>query len=163
MIEKLNRRSFMVLTGAVGLVAMLPGLGWAAEGDFSYKMTDDQWKQKLSPEQYRVLREEGTERAFTSSLNKEEREGVYHCAGCEQPLFSSAAKYDSGTGWPSFFQPVESGAVGTTTDYKLVYPRTEVHCSNCGGHLGHIFDDGPAPTGKRFCINGVSLSFKPTT
>ena len=158
MIEKLNRRRFMILTGVAGLAAALPAIGWAEE--FSYKMTDDQWKQKLTPEQYRVLRDHGTERAFTSPLNKESREGTFICAACEQALFSSDAKYDSGTGWPSFFQPIEAKAVGTTTDYKLVYPRTEVHCSNCGGHLGHIFDDGPRPTGKRYCINGVSLSFK---
>ncbi len=121
---------------------------------------DAQWRQELTPEQYRVLREHGTERAFTSPLNDETRKGTFVCAGCRLPLFDAAAKYDSGTGWPSFWQPLPD-AVGTSTDYKLIWPRTEVHCRRCGGHLGHVFDDGPAPTGKRYCMNGVAMLFEP--
>ncbi|HLJ21717.1 MAG TPA: peptide-methionine (R)-S-oxide reductase MsrB, partial [Stellaceae bacterium] len=109
-----------------------------------------------------VLRCHGTEHRGTSPLNKEKRDGTYRCAGCGQPLFSSETKFDSGTGWPSFFAPIE-GAVATSRDFKLIYPRTEVHCSRCGGHLGHVFDDGPEPTGKRYCMNGVALQFKPDT
>lgn len=160
MFEKMHRRQFMMLTGAAGILAMFPLAGRAGEQGYSYKMTDDEWKKKLTPEQYRVLRQEGTERAFTSPLNSEHREGVFACAGCAQPLFSSSTKFDSGTGWPSFYEPLAK-AVGTTTDYKLVYPRTEVHCANCGGHLGHVFDDGPEPTGKRYCMNGVAMAFIP--
>ncbi len=160
MFEKMHRRQFMMLTGAAGMLAMLPFAAWAAEQEAPYKMTDGEWKKKLTPEQYRVLRQEGTERAFTSPLNAEHRQGIFACAGCAQPLFSSATKFDSGTGWPSFYEPLAK-AVGTTTDYKLIYPRTEVHCSNCGGHLGHVFDDGPEPTGKRYCMNGVAMAFIP--
>ena len=121
---------------------------------------DAQWRQELTPEQYRVLREHGTERAFTSPLNDEKRKGTFVCAGCRLPLFDAATKYDSGTGWPSFWQPLPN-AVGTSTDFKLIWPRTEVHCRRCGGHLGHVFDDGPAPTGKRYCMNGVAMHFEP--
>ena len=122
--------------------------------------TDAEWRQKLTPEQYRVLRQHGTERAFTSPLNDEHGKGVFVCAACAQELYRSEAKFDSGTGWPSFFAPIE-GAVATSRDFKLIYPRTEVHCSRCGGHLGHVFDDGPEPTGKRYCMNGVALKFTP--
>ncbi len=122
--------------------------------------TDAEWKEKLTPEQYRVLRQHGTERPFTSPLNDEHRKGVFVCAACQQELYRSETKFDSGTGWPSFFAPVEGG-VATSRDFKLIYPRTEVHCSRCGGHLGHVFDDGPEPTGKRYCMNGVALQFKP--
>lgn len=121
---------------------------------------DAEWKTALTPEQYRVLRKHGTERAGTSPLDKEYRKGVFHCAGCGKALFASETKFNSGTGWPSFFQPID-GAVGTSTDFVLLYPRTEVHCADCGGHLGHVFDDGPKPTGKRFCMNGVAMTFKP--
>jgi peptide-methionine (R)-S-oxide reductase len=124
--------------------------------------TDAEWRQKLTPEQFRVLRQHGTERPFTSPLNDEHREGVFVCAACAQELYRSAAKFDSGTGWPSFFTPIE-GAIATSRDFKLIYPRTEVHCSRCGGHLGHVFDDGPEPTGKRYCMNGVAMQFKPDT
>ncbi|NQX93963.1 MAG: peptide-methionine (R)-S-oxide reductase MsrB, partial [Erythrobacter sp.] len=108
-----------------------------------------------------ILRDAGTERAFTSPLNEEKRKGTFVCAGCGNRLYSSAHKYDSGTGWPSFWQPIEKGAVGTSTDYKIGYARTEVHCADCGGHLGHIFGDGPRPTGKRHCINGLAMDFIP--
>ncbi|HKX08528.1 MAG TPA: peptide-methionine (R)-S-oxide reductase MsrB [Stellaceae bacterium] len=122
--------------------------------------TDAEWRQKLTPEQYRVLRQHGTERAFTSPLNDEHREGVFVCAACAQELYRSDTKFDSGTGWPSFYAPIEGG-VATSRDFKLIYPRTEVHCSRCGGHLGHVFDDGPKPTGKRYCMNGVAMQFNP--
>lgn len=118
-----------------------------------------QWKEKLTPAQYRVLRKEGTERPFSSALNDEKREGIYACAGCDLPLFKSDAKFDSGTGWPSFFQAIPNH-VGTSTDFKLIFPRTEYHCARCGGHQGHIFKDGPQPTGLRYCNNGVALIFQ---
>lgn len=126
---------------------------------FSFRLTDEQWRERLSPEAYAVLRREATERPNTSPLNKVKGPGTFSCAGCEHKLFSAEHKFDSGTGWPSFYQPVNSGAVETSTDYKMVVARTEVHCANCGGHLGHVFSDGPRPTGKRYCINGVALSF----
>ncbi len=123
--------------------------------------TDAEWRQSLSPEAYRVLREHGTERAFTSALNDEKRQGMFVCAGCGKELFPSATKFESGTGWPSFFQPVSQDAVGSTEDRSWFMRRTEVHCDACGGHLGHVFPDGPKPTGLRYCINGAALDFKP--
>jgi peptide-methionine (R)-S-oxide reductase len=123
--------------------------------------TDAEWRQSLSPEAYRVLREHGTERAFTSALNDEKRQGMFVCAGCGKELFPSATKFESGTGWPSFYQPVSQEAVGSTEDRSWFMRRTEVHCDACGGHLGHVFPDGPKPTGLRYCINGAALDFKP--
>lgn len=122
---------------------------------------DDEWQARLSPVQYRVLRCHGTEHPGTSPLNFEKRTGYYLCAGCGQALFTSAAKFESGTGWPSFFTPIDDTAVATTVDRTLGMVRVEVHCSRCGGHLGHVFDDGPEPTGQRYCMNGVSLEFRP--
>lgn len=122
--------------------------------------TDDEWRKTLTPEQFHVLREHGTERAGTSPLNREKREGVFMCGGCGQPLFASDTKFESGTGWPSFYRPIE-GAIAITTDGSYGMTRVEVHCAQCGGHLGHVFPDGPKPTGERYCMNGVSLEFKP--
>lgn len=124
------------------------------------KLTDAEWKERLTKEQYRVLRKEGTERAFTSPLNDEKRPGVYHCAGCDLALFDAKTKFDSGTGWPSFYDHLPN-AFGTKTDYWIGYPRTEYHCARCGGHHGHVFKDGPEPTGLRYCNNGIALTFKP--
>src|SRR6185503_20665083 len=128
------------------------------EQTFEFTKSDAEWRQALSPEQYRVLREHGTERAGTSPLDKEYGKGTFLCAGCELALFSSDTKFDSRTGWPSFYAPLEN-AVGTTTDRGFFMVRTEVHCRRCGGHLGHVFDDGPKPTGLRYCMNGVALKF----
>jgi peptide-methionine (R)-S-oxide reductase len=127
---------------------------------FEITKTDAQWQQQLTPQQYRVLRQHGTERAGTSPLDHEKRAGAFACAACDLPLFASDTKFDSGTGWPSFFRPLPN-AIGTTTDRSLFMTRTEVHCRRCGGHLGHVFEDGPAPTGLRYCMNGVAMRFVP--
>ena len=123
--------------------------------------SDAEWRQELTPQQYQVLRQHGTERPGTSPLNREKRDGVFKCAGCGAELFPSETKYESGSGWPSFFKPLDEGSVATTTDRSHGMVRTEAHCAKCGGHLGHVFPDGPAPTGLRYCMNGLSLKFEP--
>ncbi len=156
----MKRRHFLVGLAA-GAVAGLSGIGRTlAETIERLTLSDAEWRKRLSPERYRILREEGTERPYSSALNNEKRAGTYHCAGCDLALFSSATKYDSGTGWPSFYAALP-GRVGTKTDYKLLLPRTEYHCARCGGHQGHVFKDGPPPTGLRYCNNGLALTFKP--
>ena len=149
---------------AEGLLGRLSGGGQSSKTatakTFEVTLDDAEWRQKLTPAQYRVLREHGTERAGTSPLDKEHGAGIYHCAGCGQPVFDASAKFNSGTGWPSFSAPLDA-AVETTTDRSFFMVRTEVHCQRCGGHLGHVFEDGPEPTGQRYCMNGVSLEFHP--
>ena len=160
---RLGRRAFIGLGGvglAVGAASFWSGGEAEAVPDGAYRVTDEQWRRRLSPQAYAVLRRGSTERAGSSRLDREHRRGTYHCAGCNLPLFSSAAKFDSGTGWPSFFRPLQN-AVGTREDDSLFMRRTEVHCRRCGGHLGHVFDDGPRPTGLRYCMNGVALRFVP--
>ena len=128
---------------------------------YEVEKPEDEWRRELSPEQFRVLRGHGTERPGSSPLNAEKRPGTFLCAGCGKELFDAAAKYESGTGWPSFWAPISEDAVGTQTDRSLFMTRTEVHCARCGGHLGHVFPDGPKPTGQRYCMNGVAMRFEP--
>jgi len=149
---------------AEGLLGRLGGRAHASKSaehqEFEVKHSDTEWRQRLTPEQYRVLREHGTERAGSSPLDKNYDPGVYYCAGCGQPLFDASTKFNSRTGWPSFYAPLEN-AVETHSDRSFFMVRTEVHCRHCGGHLGHVFEDGPQPTGLRYCMNGVSLEFHP--
>ncbi|GMM91936.1 peptide-methionine (R)-S-oxide reductase MsrB [Qipengyuania sp. MTN3-11] len=156
------RRGFLALLGAGGASLALGACGSspAQAKSFPVSMSEAQWRKKLSAPEFRVLRQEATERPYSSPLNAEKRTGLFACAGCGNKLYASRTKFESGTGWPSFWQALP-GAVGTRTDLKIGYPRTEVHCADCGGHLGHIFDDGPEPTGKRHCINGVAMDFLP--
>lgn len=129
--------------------------------NFKVQKSEEEWRRQLTPEQYRVTREHGTERAWTHLYNTEKRNGIYHCVACGTPLFDAATKYESGSGWPSFFAPIAPHAVGESTDSSHLMTRTEVHCANCGAHLGHVFPDGPRPTGQRYCMNGTALDFRP--
>ncbi len=162
---KSGRRQFLragvaAALGATGLYSLGRHSGAAEPGTFEVTRTEEEWRKILTPTQYKVLREEATERPFTSPLNNEHRKGIFRCAGCDLDLFSADTKFESGTGWPSFWQPLEN-AVGTTTDRSFGTVRTGVHCRRCGGHLGHVFDDGPKPTGLRYCMNGLALKFVP--
>jgi peptide-methionine (R)-S-oxide reductase len=165
----LERRQFFVVLGSA--LALGPVVAWlvrpapsaaASPGNFPVQKSDGDWRSQLSRQQYRVLRGHGTEAPYSSPLDREKRRGTFACAGCGHPLFSSDTKFDSGTGWPSFWQPLP-GAVGTSVDRSLFMVRTEVHCAQCGGHLGHVFNDGPDPTGLRYCMNGVAMTFIPGT
>ncbi|MDH4229334.1 MAG: peptide-methionine (R)-S-oxide reductase MsrB [Nitrospirota bacterium] len=166
--NSIERRTFIkglailgVALAAPGLLRPVRGLAAGASSGFArLTLSEDEWRARLTQEQFRVLRHEDTEPAGSSPLNKEYREGVYACAGCDLELFTSKTKFDSGTGWPSFYAPIE-GRVETKADYWLILPRTEYHCARCGGHQGHVFDDGPKPTGLRYCNNGVALRFTP--
>jgi peptide-methionine (R)-S-oxide reductase len=157
--QSMNRRLFGL--SGLSLFGLALGSGMAtAEEVFEVTKTAEEWKKILSPQAYATLREEATERSFTSPLNDEHRKGVFNCAGCALPLYASETKFDSGTGWPSFYDHLPN-AVGTKEDNTLFATRVEVHCRRCGGHLGHVFEDGPAPTGLRYCMNGVALAFEP--
>lgn len=156
----MTKRRFLHGIAAMAAVAFTGAGRKMAKAAEKIKLSKEEWRSRLTPEQFYILREEGTERAFTSPLNDEKRAGTFHCAGCDLALFDSKTKYDSGTGWPSFYDTLP-GSVETKTDFKLIYPRTEYHCARCGGHQGHVFKDGPRPTGLRYCNNGLALTFKP--
>ena len=161
---KMTKRTFLGNAGAVvvgGIAALIAGRESEASAEtFEVNLTADQWRQRLTPDQYYVLRRQGTERAGSSPLNREHRRGNYLCAGCDLPVYRSQDKFESGTGWPSFIRPIR-GNVRARPDNTLFMTRTEVHCRRCGGHLGHVFDDGPPPTGQRWCMNGAALKFSP--
>jgi peptide-methionine (R)-S-oxide reductase len=160
----ISRRGLLAGAGAVALIAgwrWVQGASVATAGTFEIEKPDAEWRRVLTPAQYDVLRQHGTERPGSSPLDREKRKGTFACAGCDLPLYASDAKFDSGTGWPSFYQPLPN-AIGTSEDRSFLMKRTEVHCRRCGGHLGHVFDDGPPPTGLRYCMNGVALKFTPT-
>jgi peptide-methionine (R)-S-oxide reductase len=151
----------MLVLGKGAMAMDLFGKSDKDEKQYPFHLTDEEWRKRLTAEQYKVMRKEGTEATCSSPLHEETRAGEYYCAGCGIALFSSRQKFISKSGWPSFWEPVTPGVVGTSTDYKLGIPRTEVHCNNCGSHLGHVFEDGPPPTGLRYCMNGVALFFVP--
>jgi peptide-methionine (R)-S-oxide reductase len=163
MVEPTTRRGFLIAGGAMTAL-LATGCGWRSDARaaerFEVMKSPAEWRRELGPKRYAILREAGTERAGSSPLDEENRAGRFVCAGCALPLFSSKAKFDSGTGWPSFFAPLPD-AVATKPDPGLFGNRTEVHCRRCGGHLGHVFDDGPRPTGKRYCMNGLAMRFAP--
>ena len=162
---KIGRRAVLKMGALAGLGILVGPVGFtrarATTETFEVVKTEAEWKKILTPEQYYILREEGTEKAFNNAFYESKEVGTYHCAGCDLAVFSSESKYNSQTGWPSFWEPITSEAVRTKTDWHLFYPRTEVHCMRCGGHLGHIFKDGPPPTGLRYCINSAALKFHP--
>jgi peptide-methionine (R)-S-oxide reductase len=157
-LTRISRRSFLAAAGA-GVLALTAAPAFAAQARFAVVRSDAEWRRRLTTDQYAVLRKGATERPGTSPLNREKRRGTYHCAGCAQALFRSTTKFESGTGWPSFYAAI-GAAVGTRPDRSETEVRTEVHCSRCGGHLGHVFNDGPRPTGLRYCMNGVALQFR---
>lgn len=155
-----TRRTFLAGSAALALTGCGGESPAYAQGDFPFRLTDAEWRRRLSAEAYNVLRRHGTERPGSSPLDREKRRGTFHCAGCNHPLFASDTKFNSRTGWPSFWRPLRQ-AIGTSTDRGMMMTRTEVHCANCGGHLGHVFEDGPPPTGLRYCMNGVAMRFRP--
>ena len=159
---RVDRRQFIGVVGTAMIVGCSPDASEAAAQKFEFTLSDAEWRKRLSPAQYRILRQEGTERPYSSPLNKEKRTGVFACAGCGLPLYASKTKFDSGTGWPSYTRPVDRRRVREVTDRSLGMARTEVECARCGGHLGHVFRDGPPPTGLRYCINSASLDFEAT-
>ncbi|MGF1535519.1 MAG: peptide-methionine (R)-S-oxide reductase MsrB [Elainellaceae cyanobacterium] len=164
----MNRRSLLQAgglllgTGALSLLVKASDATASNDTDFEITKTEDEWREILTPQQFRILRQHGTERPGSSALNSIHEAGTYTCAGCNNPVFPSETKFDSGTGWPSFYAPIEGG-IGTSVDRSWLMERTEVHCDRCGGHLGHVFGDGPQPTGKRYCINGAALQFVPAS
>ncbi|MGB3615265.1 MAG: peptide-methionine (R)-S-oxide reductase MsrB [Elainellaceae cyanobacterium] len=164
----MNRRSLLQISGlllgtsALSVVLKAGNATASNDGDFEITKTEAEWREILTPQQFRILRQHGTERPNSSALNHNHEAGTYTCAGCSNPVFASDTKFDSGTGWPSFYAPIEGGT-GTSVDRSLFMVRTEVHCDRCGGHLGHVFNDGPEPTGKRYCMNGAALEFVPTS